>query len=554
MDGGGAGAYTRSDARGNYLLAGLAPGRYRVRTNPQDSEATGAYLQEYYNGTTRHGDADLISVGDRDEISGIDFTVRAGGTITGRVVDAATGLPISDVDIYADPAEGGDGAGASTDFDGRYAIAGLGPGRYRVGVNARQLGYIDVEYDDWQPWEQADLVTVVGSQSVTGIDFSLGVGAIISGTVTDAETGLPIEGGSVNADLADGGGAPYDETDRSGSYALTGLAPGVYKVAVRPQDRTQTAIFVGEFYDDRLFWDDAVPIVISGTEEVTGIDFQLDVGGTVSGRVTDAATGQPLSGVGVSLELAQFDRYVEVSTRVDGTYELVGLAPGLYLIGATGFDQGYIEQFYSERPRYDDADFLSIGSGEQVTGIDFSLSVGASITGTVFDTDTGVPLSGVEVQRDLDEGGSHGSTSTGSDGRYTLSGLSPGRYRVWANATDRGYIEQYNDGKLFWDFADLVTIAGKGEEQPGIDFGLKRGGAITGRVFDGSTGAPIPGMDVRAELNGFGFFWTSTDGDGSYTLLGVPDGLIKVIVSGQGYLEQRKTVTMSGAGEVRLDF
>ena len=213
-----------------------------------------------------------------------------------------------------------------------------------------------------------------------------------------------------------------------------------------------------------------------------------------------------------------------------------------------------MSSFYSERPRYDDADFLSIGSGEQVTGIDFSLSVGASITGTVFDTDTGVPLSGVEVQRDLDEGGSHGSTSTGSDGRYTLSGLSPGRYRVWANATDRGYIEQYNDGKLFWDFADLVTIAGKGEEQPGIDFGLKRGGAITGRVFDGSTGAPIPGMDVRAELNGFGFFWTSTDGDGSYTLFGVPDGLIEVIVSGQGYLEQRKTVTMSGAGEVRLDF
>ncbi|MCH8207010.1 MAG: carboxypeptidase regulatory-like domain-containing protein, partial [Chloroflexi bacterium] len=377
LDRGGAGAYTFTDAQGNYLLAGLAPGRYRVQAKPQDSEAAAAYVEEYYNGTAQYDDAALITVATREEIGGIDFALRVGGSITGRVVDAATGLPVRDVDVFADFARGEYAANAFTDFDGRYTIAGLGPGSYRVGVNARQLGYIDEFYGD--P-EFGDLVDITGSEAVSGIDFSLGVGAIISGVVTDAETGVPLEGVGVSADFADGGGASYSRTDAFGFYVLTGLPPGVYKVSVEPEDSALTMRYVREFYDDTLLWEDADLITIAGAEEVTGIDFQLDVGATISGRVTDAATGQPLSGVGVSREVAQGGVYFEVRTRTDGTYELVGLAPGLYRIGVSGFDQGYMEQFYSGRQRYDEADFLSIGRGEQVTGIDFSLSVGASIS------------------------------------------------------------------------------------------------------------------------------------------------------------------------------
>ena len=210
-------------------------------------------------------------------------------------------------------------------------------------------------------------------------------------------------------------------------------------------------------------------------------------------------------------------------------------------------------QYYSGRDRFDDADFLSVDGGEEVTGIDFSLSVGASISGTVIDADTGTPLANVEVQRDLDEAGAFWTTITDGAGRYLLSGLAPGAYRIWVNATDQGYIEQYYSDRLLWDFADLVSVSGS-VERSGIDFGLRRGGTITGRVFDGSTGQPISGMDVRAELDGFGISWTGTESDGSYTLHGIPEGRIEVIVTGQGYLEQRKTVTMSGTAEVRLDF
>lgn len=82
-------------------------------------------------------------------------------------------------------------------------------------------------------------------------------------------------------------------------------------------------------------------------------------------------------------------------------------------------------------------------------------------------------------------------------------------------------------------FADLVSVS-RTRDKTGVDFALKRGGSITGRVGDGSTGTLIQGKDVRAELDGFSLAWTSTDSDESYALLAIPDGRMEVIIGGQG--------------------
>ena len=59
--------------------------------------------------------------------------LRRGATISGRVVSAATGLPLTRIRLVAFPAKG-DGTDASmdTDADGRYTLTGLAPGSYRV--------------------------------------------------------------------------------------------------------------------------------------------------------------------------------------------------------------------------------------------------------------------------------------------------------------------------------------------------------------------------------------------------------------------------------------
>ncbi|MDP6402806.1 MAG: carboxypeptidase regulatory-like domain-containing protein, partial [SAR202 cluster bacterium] len=107
--------------------------------------------------------------------------------------------------------------------------------------------------------------------------------------------------------------------------------------------------------------------------------------------------------------------------------------------------------------------------------------------------------------------------------------------------------------------ADPVRISGS-NHVTNVDFDLKRGATISGVVIDGDTGLPIPGMDVRAFVFGSttvgdsDVSWTVSDRDGTYSLQGVPDGVIEVIVWGQGYLEQIKSITVRNGAGVTLDF
>ena len=85
---------------------------------------------------------------------------------------------------------------------------------------------------------------------------------------------------------------------------------------------------------------------------------------------------------------------------------------------------------------------------------------------------------------------------------------------------------------------------------------LALGASISGRVVDAATGSPIVNMEVYAELlDGDDFAWTSTDGEGRYLLRGIPDGVMEVVVRGQGYIEVRKTVTVhDGVDVTGFDF
>lgn len=90
----------------------------------------------------------------------------------------------------------------------------------------------------------------------------------------------------------------------------------------------------------------------------------------------------------------------------------------------------------------------------------------------------------------------------------------------------------------------------------GIDFDLTLGATISGRVIDARTGIPITNMDVNAGLiDGDDMSWANTDGNGYYVLRGLPDGVIEVVVYGQGYIEVRRTVTIrEGVDVTGFDF
>src|SRR6185503_11778126 len=127
------------------------------------------------------------------------------------------------------------------------------------------------------------LIRASGFGGDTGnLTLNLSLAGFISGNVTDAGTAASIP--DVELDIYDSNGnfVGYAYSDASGDYTSTALAAGSYFV------RTGSANYVNELYDNipcDPFCDPATgtPISVTGGSTTAGIDFALDLGGTISG-------------------------------------------------------------------------------------------------------------------------------------------------------------------------------------------------------------------------------------------------------------------------------
>ncbi|NIV35991.1 MAG: hypothetical protein GWN58_43030, partial [Anaerolineae bacterium] len=91
----GTGAWTDPD--GYYTLLGLADQDYRVAVEGH-SVPTG-YAQQYYPDEFAHHLAGRVTVSGGGAVTDIDFHLVPGGTISGLVLDADTGLPIPNLHV-----------------------------------------------------------------------------------------------------------------------------------------------------------------------------------------------------------------------------------------------------------------------------------------------------------------------------------------------------------------------------------------------------------------------------------------------------------------------
>jgi len=171
----------------------------------------------------------------------------------------------------------------------------------------------------------------------------------------------------------------------------------------------------------------------------------------------------------------------------------------------------------------------------------------------VIDVDTGLPIANVRMRADDPDSRRGPRADTGTHARSTLIGLSPGIYIVSADGIAIGYIRENYDDTAAREDAARFAVTGT-EVVEGIDFGLKRGATISGRVIDALTGLPIARMEVRATpVDGDDISWAETNIEGRYTLKGIPDGAVKVVVFGQGYIQTIKTAIVRNGQDV-MDF
>ncbi|HTX12659.1 MAG TPA: carboxypeptidase regulatory-like domain-containing protein [Solirubrobacteraceae bacterium] len=368
----------------------------------------------------------------------------------------------------------------------------------------------------------------------------------ISGTVTDAAL-QDLSGVTVQA-MNDSTGNDYDATTTNGAYALSGLPAGSYQVLFRP-GAGQNVVY--QYYPDKSGASEAQAVSVTAGQTTMNINASLATGATVSGVVTDAA-GNPLSGVGVYVDdygTGDFPYYVysnSATTNSSGQWSVDGLPTGTYQVDFQPPDgSNYAFQYYDDVSGENPPTPVTLTAGSTTSGIDAALTMGGQISGTVMDgtTTPASPAPGVEVAAVDASGEQSASTTTDSNGNYTLSGLSPSAsYRVEFTPPEGSPLaQQFYPSGLTLQAATPVPVT-VGQTTPNIDETLGEGGSIAGAVTNAATGYPIGGVEVvLTDDAGNGLYMdgeTSTEPDGTYDVTNLPPGSYKVEFYDGGFFSE----------------
>jgi hypothetical protein len=171
-------------------------------------------------------------------------------------------------------------------------------------------------------------------------------------------------------------------------------------------------------------------------------------GGTVQGRVTSSAHGEPVANALVTLRGVEARGEAQPQTYIcqagaDGRFTIAGVAPGVY--EPVPSKQGFIGRPAGRVATAHDFPPVTVEAGAPVTGLELRLIPASVIAGRVLDAD-GDPVrhAQVEAQQYAYVSGnkelrSMHQVQTDDRGEYRMFNLPPGRYYVRAEATPRSF-------------------------------------------------------------------------------------------------------------------
>ena len=286
-------------------------------------------------------------------------------------------------------------------------------------------------------------------------------------------------------------------TDADGRFLFPGLPAGNFTLeAVRPG-------YVRTFYGSTLLGKGPGQAVALGEgETVSDLTIQMIRGGVVTGTVRDAS-GRPQSDAEVSLvpmaRTGQPDVGQATTVRTDGlgSYRAYGLVPGRYFVvfqpgfnynGATQFSRseldalmtaksnpidrpldsavhiGYAPVFFPDTVDVRAAQAIVVNAGEERRGMDVVMRFapmtrlegrvvapsGVSLKDVRLSIES-LSLMGLELRSYLGTGPATGTAISVRDGLFQRAALTPGRYRVVAQATG----SRVEGTGILWGLVDL---------------------------------------------------------------------------------------------------
>ncbi len=442
--------WATTDEQGRWQVASLPPGRYTVSATARDH--TPAYV-----------DPLILHAGEsRDDIDLV--LARGGNTLRGTVSDIGGG-PVSGALVRATSLTQGSVFGllrapftTITDEQGRYAM-NLADGMFWLEVV--HLDYVNAErFTEVRDGDRVE-------------DFTLTPGAIVSGQVRRRGDDQPMPGATVTY-RAGGGlgnlsfaglGLTAVVADQQGRFELRGLSNGTVELKAFGRGfatREPTAVELGI------------------AEHATGVIVYVDTAYTISGFVVSKQNhAEAIDGVLVgAYNFSGAVHLARESSAEDGYFEILGVQPGTYIIGAGGENRV----------------ISAMGTNVTVESRD--------VDDVLVELDRGVVLAGrvqpaasarISIELDLENIGlttisptisaAAVRAQTEEDGSFELRGVPAGKFALVANADDG------STGRLEVEVTD--------SDQQGLVIPLESRAYVEGTVVD-STGQPAPGLRVRA--------------------------------------------------------
>ncbi len=283
-------------------------------------------------------------------------------------------------------------------------------------------------------------------------------------------------------------------------------------------------------------------ISLSGGQHLIGIDFELEVGSPVEGRVIDE-TGNPVPGVEIRVlsERTLPDQLLKIHTDANGRYRCPVALP-----------YNRITFFGFSHPSYqaNSIEFIT----EDSSGIvlpDVILIEGKEVYGKALDL-KGNPLHKATIYWDTKPAFTNPGTSnsifaktsveTTDDGSYILRDISDSS--GWVIAQADGYAPQIAQFQFSYDSNTLL----------GIDLHLSQGKVISGQIVD-ERGQPIDRVAVRVlKWRDWRVYMQSelTDANGHFRIEDLPEGKIEIGVRHPEYENESQEIQTSKSVRISL--
>ncbi|HEV2719721.1 MAG TPA: carboxypeptidase-like regulatory domain-containing protein, partial [Thermoanaerobaculia bacterium] len=462
--GGQLAAPAQTAADGTFRIADLAPGQVALAFRK-----LGDFIQ-----ATRFVTAPAADV---------NVDLPAGGRVAGRVIDRASGQPVTAFDAGVAVARGGSGS-ASTMLppvmrsfaagDGAFAIDAVPVGAQMLVVTAP--GYAVARVPN---------LKVEDGKSIDDVEVALDRGVSVNGRVT-GPNGAAVGGAAVRVEPRAGGESPSTVTDPDGRYLIENLEAG---------ETTLT------FSRDGLL-PAKKRVALSAAE--TEVDAQLGAGATIAGVVV-ADGGAPVPNAEVTATSpADLGGAKRAQSDDSGAFVIADAAPGHYEIRAakSGFAEAVLRDVEVPAP----------------AALRLVMKGGAVIAGRVLGV-TSAEMSAAVVDAASPDGSASASPDAG--GNYRIEGAPAGTVRV------SGHIGSAAGART----APVQSVRVEAGATANVDVDFGSDVVVRGRVTRG--GAAVPGALVSFAPRAAGqrFARGAADENGRYEIGGIDKGSYSVTVT-----------------------